>query len=288
LSSRGINLGGVLDRRDGRLGWEVRSQHLDAIAAAGFTTVRLPVRWWGAEVPLEAHARRIAHACWARGLAVMLTMHHADAVYRDPAGAAEPLAALWHDLAARYRDAPGPLAFELLNEPRTPMTPADWNALLPRLLQAVREIDPARPVVVGGAEMSTIAGLRALELPDDDQLIATIHYYEPFRFTHQGASWEEGSEAWLGTRWGTADDRAAVTADLEEAAAWANGPLLVGEFGTLETADHASRVAWTGWVRRELERLELPWAYWDFATDFGAYDLARGAWRAPLLEALTA
>jgi endoglucanase len=62
--------------------------------------------------------------------------------------------------------------------------------------------------------------------------------------------------------------------------------LFVGEFGALATVDHASRVRWTRWVRQELERLGVPWAYWDFGTDFGAYDLDRRAWRTDLLRAL--
>ena len=98
-----------------------------------------------------------------------------------------------------------------------------------------------------------------------------------------------GSDAWLGTTWGSDDDRAAVTADLEAAVAWAGErgvPLYVGEFGTYDTADAASRVRWTAWVRDEFERLELPWAYWDLATDFGAYDAGRREWRRDLLEAL--
>jgi endoglucanase len=48
-----------------------------------------------------------------------------------------------------------------------------------------------------------------------------------------------------------------------------------------------ARAAWTACVRRAAERLGLGWCYWDFGTDFGAYDLAAGAWRAPLLEALS-
>jgi hypothetical protein len=36
-------------------------------------------------------------------------------------------------------------------------------------------------------------------------------------------------------------------------------------------------------VRAEAERR---WAYWDFATDFGAYDLSADRWRTPLAEAL--
>lgn len=64
-------------------------------------------------------------------------------------------------------------------------------------------------------------------------------------------------------------------------------PLYVGEFGALDRADQGSRVRWTHWVRRELDRLGLPWAYWDFGTDFGAYDLGCHTWRQDLLDALT-
>jgi endoglucanase len=39
-------------------------------------------------------------------------------------------------------------------------------------------------------------------------------------------------------------------------------------------------------VRAEAERLGFGWAYWEFATDFGAYDLGRRAWHEPLRRAL--
>jgi endoglucanase len=42
----------------------------------------------------------------------------------------------------------------------------------------------------------------------------------------------------------------------------------------------------TAAVREEAERLGASWAYWDFATDFGACDLHADAWREPLRRAL--
>jgi endoglucanase len=287
---RGINLAGVVDRRDDRAGWPVQPEHFAVIAGAGFTAVRIPVRWWGRAVGLLAPVRDLVETAWSNGLAVVLTMHHADAVCEDPRRATGALTALWRRIASHFAGAGGALAFDLLNEPRPPMTTAEWNALLPVVLQGVREVDPTRHVIVSGAEAGTLAGLRRLELPRDDFLIATLHYYEPFSFTHQGAEWEPGAQDWLGTSWGSPADHDAVTTDLETAAAWARRqpvPLYVGEFGTLQTAAHDSRVRWTRWVRRELDRLDLPWAYWDFATDFGAYDRDRRAWRGELLDALT-
>jgi alkylation response protein AidB-like acyl-CoA dehydrogenase len=77
---RGINLAGVLDRRDDRPGWPVQPEHLAAISGAGFTAVRVPVRWWGRAAELLAPVRALVDTAWSEGLAVVLTMHHADAV----------------------------------------------------------------------------------------------------------------------------------------------------------------------------------------------------------------
>jgi endoglucanase len=157
------------------------------------------------------------------------------------------------------------------------------------VLQAVRDVDPDRTVVVGAAEASTVAGLHSLELPVDRNLVVTVHYYEPFSFTHQAAPWIASSSAWLGTDWGSARDQQAVTRDLKEAADWAQRrgvPLYIGEFGAYAAVEHAGRVRWTRWVRTEADRLGLPWAYWDLDTDFGVYDLDRDAWREDLLDAL--
>jgi endoglucanase len=36
----------------------------------------------------------------------------------------------------------------------------------------------------------------------------------------------------------------------------------------------------------EAEQQGMSWAYWDFATDFGAFDVGQELWRAPLKRAL--
>ena len=153
----------------------------------------------------------------------------------------------------------------------------------------MRETHPERTVIAGPARRNTIAGLDALELPDDEHLVVTIHYYLPFEFTHQGAAWIDGTDDWLGTTWGEEAERERVRADLAFAAEWARSrgrELFLGEFGALDTTDPRDRVEWTELVRGEAERLGLAWAYWDFSTGFGAYDLEAGAWLAPLRDAL--
>jgi endoglucanase len=297
--ARGINVGGLFDRRDGDAArWAERDRELRLIVEAGFTHVRVPVRWWGhadhqwpwaLEETFADEVDCVLESASAFGLGVVLSMHHADGVMTGEPGAESRLCGLWRQVASRYRSAPPTVAYDLLNEPRGVLTGGRWNQLLRAVLEAVREVDPVRTVVAGGADMSTLTGLLGLKTPLDQHLVATMHYYEPFRFTHQGAWWENGSAAWNGTRWGSACERRLISEHLETAASWAGRcglPLYIGEFGTYQAADHASRIAWTRWVRSEADRLGLAWAYWDFRTGFGVYDPKRSCWRSQLLETL--
>ena len=53
---------------------------------------------------------------------------------------------------------------------------------------------------MGGVFYSSISGLLQLDPPDDPFLVATFHFYEPFAFTHQGATWVSSVPP-LGTTW---------------------------------------------------------------------------------------
>jgi endoglucanase len=296
---RGINFGNALDGARGapaRLLLDER--HFDAVRDAGFGLLRLPVRWsaWADEyapyliVPefFDLVDRAIS-AALDRELTVVVNVHHYDELQFVPDEHEDRFVAVWRQIAARYADFPAALWFELLNEPRDAMTAERWNRLLSRALDAVRERDRNRTVVVGPARMNSLDALPELELPADDHLAATVHYYEPMAFTHQGAAWTPGADRWRGTTWGSDADHDAVRSDLARAAAWANQQgveMFIGEFGSYDQADLASRVAWTWCVRLQAERLGLSWCYWDFGTDFGVYDAEDGSWRKPLRSAL--
>jgi endoglucanase len=101
----------------------------------------------------------------------------------------ERMTALWMQIAARYRERPDSVYFELYNEPHDKFDAVAWNEAIPRLLAAVRKSKPARPVIVGPVSWNNIRVLDQLKLPESDRhLIATVHYYEPFEFTHQGGA----------------------------------------------------------------------------------------------------
>ncbi len=296
---RGVNIGNALDvGPDDRGGWTVDVSHLDVIRDAGFDTVRIPVAWSkhaAATMPYEirpaffAEVDVLIDAALERELEVVIDVHHYDELCVDPDAHHGRFLALWTQIAERYAELPATVVFELLNEPHSRLSGRRWNQLLAEALAVVRDSNPDRDVVAGPVARNTIAGLVELEPPDDQRLIVSIHYYLPLSFTHQGAHWLPHATDWLGTRWGSPADRAAVRHDLAAAAMWSRQRgrrLLIGEFGTANLAPANDRVAWTAHVRTIADELDIPWCYWDLATDFGLYDPSAGRWNEPLRTAL--
>jgi endoglucanase len=298
---RGINFGNALEApAEGEWGIVLREEYFQLVKDAGFTAVRLPVRWNTHALdtpPYTIHSSFFERVDWAvenalsRGLILILDFHHFT-TYMDCAECEqERFLSIWAQIADHYRTFPPELLFELLNEP-TNAVPADvWDADLASALEIVRATNPDRAVVVGPVGWNGLDALDWLKLPEEDRgLIVTFHYYEPFAFTHQGASWMEGSEAWLGTQWtGSAEEQRVIREDFSAAAEWGrvhNRPVLLGEFGAFGRADMASRSRYTAFIARQAEALSFSWAYWEFCSGFGVYDPAANGWREDLLRAL--
>lgn len=88
---RCMNLGAALEApEEGDWGYTILRADIDRIAAAGFDTIRLPVRldtrWDGARLDPAFLARVDEVIGWARaaGLRTILDLHHFDAFMDDP------------------------------------------------------------------------------------------------------------------------------------------------------------------------------------------------------------
>ena len=297
---RGMNLGNMLESpKEGAWGVTVHEEYFPIIKQAGFNLIRVPICWSAHVGPAPDYTidpAFLSRVDWVVAQAeknkmlAILDYHNDDALMHDPDVNADRFIATWKQISDHYRDAPAMIFFELLNEPNGKLDAPHWNDLLAKTLNVIRVTNPLRAIVVGPVQWNSIGSLPKLVLPESDRhLLVTFHFYDPMTFTHQGASWVEGSSKWLGNTWGTNAERLAVAQAFDKAATWGiehQRPLYLGEFGAFSAGDMASRAQWTAFVARTAELHDFPWTYWEFCAGFGAYDPQAKAWRQPLLDAL--
>jgi endoglucanase len=239
----------------------------------------------------------------ANHLAVMLCVFPNDE-YKHNLGTergVDDFVLLWRVLAAHFSNAdPGKVFFELMNEPEVP-DPYRWMGIQSRVVEAIRGVDADHTIIATAANYGSLPDLLQLEPVRDANVIYNFHFYEPYQFTHQGASW--GASDWVyyknipypATPASLAEpmknvpgdlarynlflygaggwDRQSIAARMAFAAAWAHErhvPLICNEFGAYrDTADPASRARWIGDVRSALEENHIGWAMWDYRGNFG-------------------
>jgi endoglucanase len=213
------------------------------IKAAGFRTVRIPVRWsahaaesapYSIDPAFLARVHHVVGLASAAGLNVILNVHHYEALDATPEANIARFTGLWRQIAASFANAPSNVWFELDNEPHDKFTNANLMAVFRPALAAIRETNKTRPVVIGGEGWSGISSLATLPMPDDPYVVPTFHYYEPFAFTHQGATWVGPHPPPIGRAYGSAADKAGLEQDLQKVrdymARTGRVPLL-GEYG---------------------------------------------------------
>ncbi len=297
---RGVNLGNTLEApKDREWGVRLEEAYFDRMAEAGFDSVRIPVRWSDhAEEtpPYRIDPEFMQRVDWAieqalkRRMVAIVNIHHYEEFMDDPAAHTARLLGIWRQLAEHYQKQPPALYFEVLNEPNKKATAAVWNKIQNEAVALIRKTNPDRAILVAPIGWNRIDQLKNLRLPAGDRnLIASVHFYEPFDFTHQGAGWVK-RDIPVGTPWNNSDaERQAIADDFAVAARWSESnqvPIHVGEFGAYGKADMASRARWTICVREEAEQRGISWSYWEFCSSFGVYDPERQLWRGELLDAL--
>ncbi|QDT14073.1 glycoside hydrolase family 5 protein [Alienimonas californiensis] len=299
LLARTMNLANALEApREGEWGYTITAEDLDAIKEAGFTAVRVPVKWSAhaaKEAPYTidpaffARIDEVLNQALDRKLAVVLNVHHYEEIHKDPSDAHfDRLTGLWQQIATRYQNRPPALVFELLNEPSYDLSTERWSEKLPEVLAAVRETNPTRAVMIGPGRWNQISELDDLVLPADPDLILTVHCYEPHGFTHQGAHWDPNPPP-IGRTFPQAGEEAEIRALFDRCEAYAtarNRPVFVGEFGVIRHAPMEERARWTRFMRTEYEQRGWSWGYWGLAAEFPAYDPERGIWLEPIKAAL--
>ncbi len=211
-------------------------------------------------------------------------------------------ATLWRALATHFAPLdPDLIFFEIMNEPEQPDT-FRWQGIQSLVADQIRSAAPANTIIACGARWSGLEDLLQLEPLPLTNVIYTFHDYEPFAFTHQGATWTDPAVQPLRNvpypstpenvarniqqeptlagqffvqqyglaRW----DAHRIDVTLSFAEQWSqlhHEPVYVGEFGVHRPyADPAMRAQWLRDMRTLMEKHHLGWAMWDYQDNFGA------------------
>lgn len=208
---------------------------------------------------------------------------------------------LWRLLAAHVaRRDPEHVFLELINEPEV-NDPYRWMGIQASTIAAIRQVDTVHTIIATAARYSGLDDLLRVQPVADANVIYNFHYYEPYQFTHQGASW--GSSEWpffkdipypataemmKNNLANVPDDSARYVLYLYASGGWNHDsilgrltfagdwgkehhvPVICNEFGAYKnTAPADSRAKWIHDVRTNLDDLQIGWAMWDYRGDFG-------------------
>ncbi|MDZ7607707.1 MAG: cellulase family glycosylhydrolase [Cyclobacteriaceae bacterium] len=300
---RGVNMGNCFEApSENEWGNPWKPEYFKIMADLGFDHVRLPVRWEPADRSMAAapytinptffnRIQQVVDTARKYKLHIIVNMHHHEALFDNPDGQKERFLSQWYQIADYFKNYPDTLLFEVMNEPHGNLTPEKWNTFFADALTEIRKTNPTRMVLMGTADYGGLGGLSKLQVPNDDNVIVTVHYYNPFNFTHQGAEWVGAeADAWLGTKWfDIVPERETVQNEFRAALDYSttnNVPVHVGEFGAYSKADIESRERWTTYLGRYFEEENLSWAYWEFSAGFGIYNPTTKQFVEPLVNAL--
>jgi endoglucanase len=316
---RGANCGNYLEVPPNQ-NWSVMhtTNDLARMRSEGFDHVRIPVGWHHYSGPepgfrlspeIFGKVDLLVTNAIAIGLNVLINIHHFDKFTSDPDQHKEQFNSIWRQIAAHYASTPPSLAFELINEPKDKATTTVMNPIYAETIKEIRNTNPTRTVFVGPGRYNNIDELPQLILPDDDSnIVVTVHNYEPFYFTHQGASWTRPTTdtkgiifpgppstpltpaptvtsnkfvvSWIKDYNTLPSDQnpsspRAFVKKLRVAREWSERhgrPIHVGEFGCYTSADPESRARYYAEFRRAAECEGFGWAIWDWKAGFKYWD----------------
>ena len=296
---RGVNILGYdkafwHDHEKGRF----KESYFKMIKDAGFSTVRInlnPFTQMDSQNKINPGWLETLDWVVTKGLdanlMIILDLHEYTTMADNPEAKKEMFLSFWKQIAPRYKDKSANVVFELLNEPNQKLTLEMWNSFLAEAVKIIRESNPERTLIIGPGNWNGIESLNTLKLPENDRnIIVTVHFYHPMRFTHQGAAWADEYKNLSGIKWtATPDEKEEVKSKLKVASDWSlknDRPIFLGEFGAYDKGDMDSRARYTAFVARTAEKLGFSWAYWQFDSDFIVYNIDKECWVEPILDAL--
>ena len=321
---KGDNLGGWLSQCDyskERLEHFIEEEDIKRLSTWGLDHLRLPMDY---NVLREEngtfkkdgfdYVKRAVEWCRKYGLNVILDLHK-TAGYSFDKGEQEHgffaeesyqeyFYTLWEEIARKFAGYGDQVAFELLNEVTDEKTMDAWNRISQECIRRIRKITPTVKILVGGYWNNSVAAVKDLAMPADENIVYNFHCYSPLIFTHQGAGWidtmpsdyrmsfdHDMSVFWDRTKeylpnnmimLEPAKDIAhaldseffeKLFAEAVSVAEERNVPLYCGEYGVINLASPEDTLKWYQSIHAVFEKYGIGRAAWSYKEmDFGLID----------------
>lgn len=223
---------------------------------------------------------------------------------------------MWYQLSDALKTySTDSVAYELMNEPVADEH-EQWNKLIFKAHDALREREPQRTLVIGSNKWQGTWTFKYLRIPEGDKnIILSFHYYEPQALTHYGAPWTpigkyNGKLTYPGRLISQADYDASsdslkpiltqyasdwnlerIAQDFRDAIEVAKKygvQLYCGEWGVYEPVDRELAYNWTRDMLSVFDKYNIAWASWCYDNDFGFWDQKSQSFKdRPLVDLLT-
>ena len=313
LPSKRYNFG-CDDNLDGSWDNEIKDEYFSFLKNAGFSSIRLPVRWQHNSDPIthKVNPERLAgvkddvQKAINAGLAVVISFHwYYEINFAANHASTNPdlyeaekvhFASIWNEVASAFEVFPDSmLVWDILNEPV--MIKEEYlNDVMTLGYSTIRAASPGKTIMFESYQAAKFANLNVLKLPNDGNIIYSGHYYEPYTYTHQGHSSAcNGDEAYNNN---AKSDLLAYVKLARQLYPDVNGghvPMNMGEFGVSGGTDRANdnacksgeqlpsakmKALWAMKTIQAAELYDISWHYWGFVGvgGFEAYDKEKGVW----------
>jgi hypothetical protein len=311
----GVNLGGWISQcsyKKDHIANFIKKEDVEKIASWGLDHIRLPFDYPVLEDDNNPFSYKeegfdvidkLLGWCKDSALNLVLDMHKApgyafgnspqDNIIFTDENAQNRFVSLWQAVTKRYKSEKDNVVFELLNE-IVDANGDSWNKIIRKAIEGIHSVDKDRHILLGGPNYNSAEGLDSLEIWDNERVLYNFHFYEPFLFTHQRASWTplknvdinqpypgkiEGIDK-LKTYFSnqmpgqgksmTADtvfDKTFLEARLAPAIAFAkrtNKELYCGEYGAIDHAELDSRINYLSDMKELFEKYRIGRACWSY------------------------
>ena len=242
-------------------------------------------------------------------LYIIIDNHSFDPVVATSNDIDRILLPVWAQIAQHFKDRSEYVVYEILNEPHGIST-ARWGEIQGKAIETIRQYDKKHAIIVGGTDYNSLGRLFNIPEYQDDNLIYTFHFYDPYLFTHQGATWggpplltnlagvpfparagrmpripSDLRGTWiensLTNNYAREANPSVLSATLDRAVRFAldrNVPVFCGEFGVLmNNCNNEDRVRWYRYITHALDIRNISRTSWDYYGSFGVFNSERGS-----------